>query len=167
MGFWENLKIAIFGEPKAKTIHELRTRNYTPRKLLDYGIKWFIPKDRKLDIENFNNPEKAFEQLQARDDENIKDAINCDDESVVYFYCLDGRYYCSLVYVANSQKDEAHAFCMVNDNGTLYRLDNWHLALYPFWRVKDIIHDVYSKPKCAFYMRWNGSRFVKGEDIPL
>lgn len=156
MGFWEGLKIAIFGLPRANTIQELRDRDYTPQQLKDYAIThWTYKRDGSI-REDWLPPDVAFSRLQ-------KEGDDCDGWAVVFWYVLSKRYLAKLIYVTNGE--EAHAACIYQESGKWFYLDNIRRVLYPFKLISDLISDIYSNATYCRYYDWKKDKFVPGEIV--
>ncbi|HPV97928.1 MAG TPA: hypothetical protein PLZ78_08890 [Spirochaetota bacterium] len=159
MGFWRNLKLFFLGPEKCRTIYELRAwAAGDPYKLKDYAKKFFLYKADETLKEDWLPAEEAFNRLQ-------KDGDDCEAYAAVDHFCLDGYKRSHIVYVSNGT--EAHAICVYENAGRWHYLDNHHHPDFDFRTIADCCRDVYSNVKIAYYCRWNGTRYVKGESIEL
>ena len=159
MGFWRNLKLFFLGPDKCKTLYELR--NWAagdPYKLKDYSKKFFRYKSDEGFLDDWLCPEEAFNRLQG-------DGDDCEGFTAVYQFCLDGYKRCHAVYVTNGM--EAHAITVYEDRGRWHYLDNHYHPDFDFRSISDCCKDVFSNATIAFFMRWNGKRYVRGEKIDL
>jgi len=166
MGFWDGLRRFFCGWEKARDLEHLCSMVKNADELIDYAKQHFIYKERKLDVVNWLPPEQAFIALHVPDDTRVKDSVNCDDCSSVEWYVL-GRigYDARLIYVANDKT--AHAIVLYEVKGKYRYCDSHYHPQWDFNSVQEILRDVYSHPTRAYFMRWDGKKFVKGEDIAI
>lgn len=145
---------ALFGEPKAKTLRELRDRDYSPEQLKDYSLThWRYRADESLK-EDWLPPDVAFSRLQAEGED-------CDGYAVVFWYCLSRRYLAKLLYIADGK--QAHAVCIYQKDGKWFYIDNIRRYLFGFKSIGDICTDVFSGALYSRFYDWKETRFIAGE----
>lgn len=166
MNFFQWLNRFFWGPPKVSTLDELVVACKTPEELLTYAKCHFSRKKRDRDALNWQIPAKAFSELQARDDDNITDSVDCDNFAVVFEYVLRAHgYKPSCVYIA--KKGMAHAVCSYLVPGGIRYIDNFLRISQRYNDATEMCHDIFSNPVAAWYMVAMDSGYYKGTTIKL
>lgn len=166
MGILKTFYRWIWGPPKVKTIDELAEQCQTIYDFVNYAKHHFKSKERQTDKKNWPSPQKAFDLLQAANNSDITDSVNCDDYAVVIQYVLKAiGYPTDLVYVSDG--DKAHAFCSFFYDGETRMIDNLLSISKVYKTVGDMCRAIYTRPKFACYMEISKDGFVKGNRIKL
>jgi hypothetical protein len=159
MCFFRNLKTFFLGPDKCKTLDELREwAAGDTSKLREYSRKFFSYKKDESLATDWLPARIAFNNLQG-------DGDDCEGFVAVWQYFLDGYKRAHIVVVSNGV--EAHAIMVYEDNGRWLYMDNNYRPGFEFRSIADCCRDVYSNLKTAYYYRWNGTRYVKGEKVEI
>lgn len=149
---------ALFGDARAKTLNELRDRNYTLQQFRDYTLTHWTWEEDRTSKDEWQEPHKAFESLQS-----LNTPSDCDDYATATWYCLSKRYDCQMVYITDNKT--AHAICLVQEGGKFYYLDNIRRSIYPFKSIRDLFSDVYSHWTFARKYDFKEGKITPGEII--